>query len=233
MFLEPLSSSLAIAYSFIQDNRPDADTPITSSMGVSETLPIVLQVLWLLISIPFAIILGVYGSRAADTGFPHMATAAPAAYQFVILGLLILVVLISLLLRFGMICCSTRGIGLCVVLASLVIENLAIAFYGAYGTKTAEVNALTAISTYVTEHPLTSGDKYTIWWAEWLRDHAGKPDAVTDYVDDRTITPAKLAFGFGLTWFILHTVVFYLIILPRDGLPEAPLAGKVGSGYSV
>jgi hypothetical protein len=195
-------------------------------MGVAETLALVLQVLWIVVSIPLFIVLAVYGSRAADFAFPVMATAAPAAYMFVILGLLALVILFSLLLRFDCICCPTRGIGLTVVLASLVIENLAIAFYGAYGSEMAEAHVRKAIGDYCAANP---SDQYTIWWGEYILKNGGQ-SAIQPYVDDRTITPAKLVFGFALTWFILHTVVFYLIILPRDGLPKTPLAP---AGYNI
>jgi hypothetical protein len=201
-------------------------------MGFLEVLPLIIQGLWIAIAIPLVVILIIYGMRVADYGFPVMVSPAPAAYVFVILSLLIIVIFVSLLLRFDCVCCSTRAVGLCVVLASLVIENLAIAYYGADGGDMAKWHAVGSIGNYTRDHP--SPDPYTDWWGKWVFTHLGDKDAIPNYIEDRTVTPARLVFGFTLTWFVLHTVVFYLIILPRDGLPETPLAaGTATKGYSI
>jgi hypothetical protein len=192
---------------------------------MAEKVEVIFQVLWLIISIPFLIILIVYGAMSVEHGFSVMATAGPAAFIFVILVLFILVTIITILLRFNLLCFSVRGIGLAVVIVSLVIENLALIFYGKYSSDSEAAQARVNIGLYVLHH----NDDYTKFWTTFLLENLNDPDAAASYVKNRTITPARLVLGFGLTWFVIHITAFYLLIMPKE-TPMVEALLKTGSG---
>jgi hypothetical protein len=198
-------------------------------MARGNALALVFQVLWVVVTIPFLVILIVYGLRTVEHGFARMATSGPAVYSFMILSLVALVALTSLLLRFNLICVPLRGIGLAALIAALVVDNLSIAFYGKYSSKAEEVQAFGNMAQYCATHV----NKDSIWWITYLAQHAGDPSAGLAYVEDRTVTPAKIEFGPGLTGFMIHCIAFYLLIIPKDApLTEAML--KPGSStYSA
>jgi hypothetical protein len=175
-----------------------------------SVVSVIIQVAWALISIPFTVILFVYAGRVADQAFPTMATPTPAIFVIIVLIGLCVVILFTLLLRFEVICCGQRYVGLAVIIASLIVQDLAIAFYGSFGSEAGRNDVLAKIKTYTDGHP---GDELSEWVYKNYFDPKNE-NWFLDYVDDRTRVVARLLFGFGIAWFVIHTVAFYLYIIP-------------------
>jgi hypothetical protein len=178
------------------------------------------------VSLPFFIILVVYAYRASNPVFIHMASWSPAPFLISMTILLALVIVGSVVIRFNLTRGSVRGIGLVVMAASLILQDLSIAFYAHYSSRLERAQLVAKMASYANRHM----NKYTAWWAGYLVKHLDNPiGAEWAFVNDRTLNPARLGLGFGLPWFVIHMRALYLLIFPKDSPLTHPIFASGGS----